>query len=72
MSDPGKTSKVMKQIYTQPTVIGDCEMKLERAFLAGSVVDSMGVETAGQQNGGFYDATQTGGSDDTFNHTWGD
>ena len=55
--------------YCRP-FLGECvELSLEKGILAGSVVDTTTVETAGQQNAGFYDASQ---SDTGFNHQWGD
>lgn len=53
--------------YSAPRVLDSATLALEENLLAGSIVDMMGVEIAGQQTDGFYDL-ETGGS--TFNHTW--
>lgn len=55
------------KIYTAPQILDSATLALEADLLAGSIADSVGVETAGQQTDGFYDL-ETGGS--TFNHTW--
>ena len=63
-------NKVMKQNYTRPCVLVDCQMQLEHSFLLGSIVDQMGVETSGQVQDGFYDVTEQIGGNYTFNHEW--
>ena len=55
---------MMKKQFVAPRIIQDVSIVLERNLL-GSVEYT--VETAGQENGGFYDTAETGS---TFNHVW--
>ena len=53
-----------------PTIFKVVEVELEYGLLAGSVVDNIaGIETGGQEVGGYYDNLDSGS---TFNHEWGD
>ena len=60
----------MKKKYMTPTIFKVVEVELEYGLLAGSVVDNIaGIETGGQEVGGYYDNLDSGS---TFNHEWGD
>ena len=54
----------MKRTYAPPCVAATASVLLERDLLGGS--GPMLVETAGQLNGGFYDAETSS----TFNDLW--
>ena len=54
----------MKRTYVPPCVPATVPVSLERDLLGGS--GPMLVETAGQLNGGFYDAETSS----TFNDLW--
>lgn len=56
--------------YMAPLVLDSAYLALEVNLLAGSIVNSIGVETAGQAMAGFYDLG--GDAETTFNHQWGD
>ncbi len=58
----------MDRGYAAPRVMQTANVCLERGFLTGSVVDSMTVESTGQEVGGVYDY----GTSTTFNHEWGE
>ncbi len=57
------------KLYMTPRLLETVNVSLETGVLAGSIVNSLGVETAGQQNAGFYDLED---SATPFNVTWGD
>ena len=54
----------MKRTYLPPCVAATASVMLERDLLGGSA--PMSVETAGQLNGGFYDAETSS----TLNNIW--
>ena len=55
-----------KNYYIPPITVRVVEFAPTSNLLAGSVVDNIpGVETGGQQSGGFYDGP-------SFSHDWGD
>ena len=56
--------------YLAPQILDSATLALEVSLLAGSIVDSLGVETAGQETDGFYDTI--GNAETTFNHHWED
>lgn len=58
------------KIYKAPQILDSATLALEADLLAGSIADSVGVETAGQQTDGFYDTI--GNAESTFNHHWED
>ena len=56
----------MKKQYIMPRMVQQVEVRLECAFLNPSVVDTMTVESTGQEVGGVFDySTST-----SFNHEW--
>ena len=57
-----------KQKYRTPVVLEKIPVCLENPILSGSVVDTTGIKTTGQEKEGFYDNS----SSTTFNHTWGE
>ena len=60
----------MKKQYYPPCVLKKVKLCTEQDILTVSVADKVSsVETAGQENAGFYDTTVEGS---TFNHQWGD
>ena len=62
-----------KRIYTAPVVLAGLEIRLEKDMLFGSIVDwALPVETAGLENGGFFEYESTPSFESTFNHTWGE
>lgn len=56
--------------HMAPPVLDSAYLALVVNLLAGSIVNSIGVETAGQAMDGFYDIG--GDAETTFNHQWGD
>ena len=55
-----------KNYYIPPITVRMVEFAPTSNLLAGSVVDNIpGVETGGQESGGFYDGP-------SFSHDWGD
>ena len=56
--------------YLAPLVLDSATLALEVDLLAGSIADSVGVETAGQATDGFYDTI--GNAETTVNHQWED
>ena len=62
-----------KRPYTAPEVTGGAQVLLEKDLLIGSLFDwARPIETAGLENGGFYDYESDATFDSTFNHTWGE
>lgn len=60
-----------RRLYMTPSVIEGVEIRLERDLLIGSIVDwALPVETAGLENGGFFNYESDSFSDSTFNHQW--
>lgn len=57
----------MKTSYSVPSILRVEQVSLETSFLLGSVVDSLTVETAGQEKSGFYNLEDSGS---LFNVTW--
>ena len=55
-----------KQKYRTPVVLEKIPVCLENPILSGSVVDTTGIKTTGQDKGELFDGAST------FNHTWGE
>ena len=65
--------KDSRRPYSAPAVIGSAQVRLEKDMLFGSIVDwALPVETAGLENGGFFEYESTPSFESTFNHTWGE
>lgn len=58
--------------YTAPTVLESVQVLLEQDLLKfGSIVDwAAPVETAGLENGGYFNYESGISSESTFNHQW--
>ena len=57
-----------KQMFESPRVIRRTQLELEQSILAASAVESMQVETTGQEVVTY--GTDPGTTDSTFNHEW--
>ncbi len=60
----------MEKKYTRPAIFKVVRVEQEYDTITASVVDNVsGIETGGQDVGGFFDDSNPGS---TFNHDWGD